>query len=124
MRSQLGLYLVVLLVLAKPLGAYMARVYEGRPIGLDRALGWLERLIYRLVGVRPDAEMGWKTYAAAMLTFNLAGLLAVYLAAADPGRPAAEPAGLRRRLRRLRVQHRGELRHQHELAGLWRRDAP
>jgi K+-transporting ATPase ATPase A chain len=76
---QLGLYLVVLLVLAKPLGAYMARVYEGRPIGLDRALGWLERLIYRFVGVRPDGEMGWKTYAAAMLTFNFVGILAVYL---------------------------------------------
>jgi K+-transporting ATPase ATPase A chain len=76
---QLGLYLVVLLVLAKPLGAYMARVYEGRPIGLDRVLGWLERLIYRFVGVRPDTEMGWKTYAAAMLTFNFVGILAVYL---------------------------------------------
>jgi potassium-transporting ATPase potassium-binding subunit len=76
---QLGLYLVVLLALAKPLGAYMARVYEHRPIGLERVFGWLERLIYRLIGVRPDAEMGWKTYATAMLTFNFVGLLAVYL---------------------------------------------
>jgi potassium-transporting ATPase potassium-binding subunit len=76
---QLGLYLVVLMALVKPLGAYMARVYEGRSIGLDRVLGWLERLIYRLVGVRPDTEMGWKTYAAAMLTFNFVGILAVYL---------------------------------------------
>ena len=75
---QLALYVVVLIVLARPLGAYMARVYEGRPFGLDRALGWLERLIYRAAGVRPDQEMGWKTYAAAMLVFNLAGLLAVY----------------------------------------------
>jgi hypothetical protein len=76
---QLGLYLVVLLILVKPLGAYMARVYERRPIGLDRVFGWLERFIYRLVGVRPDGEMGWKTYATAMLTFNFVGLLAVYL---------------------------------------------
>ena len=75
---QLALYVVVLIVLARPLGAYMARVYEGRPFGLDRALGWLERLIYRAAGVHPDQEMGWKTYAAAMLVFNLAGLLAVY----------------------------------------------
>jgi len=75
---QLVLYLVVLLALAKPLGSYMARVYEGRPFGLDRALGWLERLVYRLGGVRPDEEMGWKTYAATMLLFNLAGLLLVY----------------------------------------------
>jgi K+-transporting ATPase ATPase A chain len=75
---QLVLYLVVLIALAKPLGAYMARVYEGRPCGLDKALGWLERLIYRLSGVRAGEEMGWKTYAATMLLFNLAGMLAVY----------------------------------------------
>src|SRR6267143_214345 len=75
---QLVLYVVVLLALAKPLGAYMARVYEGRPCGLDAVLGWLERLIYKLSGIRPDEEMGWKTYAAMMLLFNLAGLLAVY----------------------------------------------
>jgi potassium-transporting ATPase potassium-binding subunit len=76
---QLILYVVVLLALAKPLGAYMARVYEGRPCGLDRVLGPLERLIYRLSGVRPDEEMDWKTYAIAMLLFNFAGLLVVYL---------------------------------------------
>jgi K+-transporting ATPase ATPase A chain len=76
---QLVLYLVVLLALAKPLGAYMARVYEARPIGLDRALGWLERLVYRLCGVRPDEEMRWSSYAKAMLLFNFLGFLAVYL---------------------------------------------
>jgi len=75
---QLVLYVVVLLALAKPLGAYMARVYEGRPFGLDRILGPVERLIYRLSGVRPDEEMNWKSYAIAMLLFNFAGLLAVY----------------------------------------------
>jgi potassium-transporting ATPase potassium-binding subunit len=76
---QLVLFVVVLLALAKPLGAYMARVYQHQPFGLDRVLGWLERLVYRLAGVRPDQEMSWKTYAAAMLVFNFAGLLAVYL---------------------------------------------
>src|SRR5438132_3285895 len=75
---QLVLYLVVLLALAKPLGAYMARVYEGRPCGLDGVLGWLERLVYRLSGVRPEEEMGWKTYAVTMLLFNLAGMLVLY----------------------------------------------
>src|SRR5215510_8606056 len=68
-----------LFALVKPLGAYMARVYEGRRCGLEGLFGWLERLVYRLSGVRPDEEMGWKTYAATMLLFNLAGLLAVYL---------------------------------------------
>jgi K+-transporting ATPase ATPase A chain len=75
---QLVLYLVVLLALAKPLGAYMARVYMGRRLALERVLGWLERLIYRGCGVRPTEEMGWKTYAVAMMLFNFAGLLALY----------------------------------------------
>ena len=90
---QLGLYLVVLLALVKPLGAYMARVYEGRPIGLDRVFGWLERLIYRLAGVGPYAEMGWKTYAAAMLTFNFLGILAVYLLQRIQGLLPLNPQG-------------------------------
>jgi potassium-transporting ATPase potassium-binding subunit len=78
---QLLLYMVVLLALAKPLGRYMAQVYDGQPTGLDRVFGPLERLIYRLCRVRaghPEAEMGWKTYAFAMLLFNILGLLAVY----------------------------------------------
>ncbi|HEU5100618.1 MAG TPA: potassium-transporting ATPase subunit KdpA [Roseiflexaceae bacterium] len=75
---QIALYMVVLIGLARPLGWYMAQVYEGQPIGLNRVLGPLERLIYRLCGTREDAEMGWKTYALVMLLFNLFGLLAVY----------------------------------------------
>jgi len=75
---QLVVYVVVLLALAKPLGAYMARVYEGRPLALDRVLGWLERLIYKLSGVGPRNKMGWMTYAVTMLLFNLAGVLVVY----------------------------------------------
>ena len=119
---QIVLYVVVLLALAKPLGAYMARVYEGRSVGLDRVLGSLERLIYRLCGVRPDEEMGWKTYALAMLLFNVVGLLVVYAAPALPGRAAAATRRARRRDARLVVQHRRQLRHQHQLAGLRRRD--
>jgi len=91
---QIAFYLVVLLALAKPLGAYMARVYEGRPIVLDRILGWLERLIYRASGVVPGAEMGWKTYALTMLLFNLAGLLAVYVLQRLQGVLPLNPAGL------------------------------
>jgi K+-transporting ATPase ATPase A chain len=76
---QIVLYLVVLLALAKPLGWYMARVYEGQPVGLDRVFGPVERLIYRVCGVREGDEMDWKTYAVAMLLFNVAGFLVVYL---------------------------------------------
>ena len=91
---QLVVYLVVLLVLAKPLGAYMARVYEGRRVALDRPLGWLERLIYRVSGISPKAEMGWKTYALTMLIFNLAGVLAVYALQRLQGVLPLNPAGL------------------------------
>jgi potassium-transporting ATPase potassium-binding subunit len=91
---QLVLYVVVLIALVKPLGAYMARVYQDRPFGLDKALGWLERLLYRLAGVRPTEEMGWKTYAAAMLLFNLFGLIAVYLLQRLQGVLPINPQGL------------------------------
>ena len=119
---QLVLYVVVLLALAKPLGAYMARVYEGRPFGLDRVLGPVERLIYRLSGVRPDEEMDWKNYAIAMLALQLAGLLAVYGLQRLQGVLPLNPAGARRRVAGFLVQHGGELRDEHQLAGLRRRD--
>jgi K+-transporting ATPase ATPase A chain len=76
---QIGLYLAVLMALVKPLGWYMARVYEGKPVVLDRALGPIERFMYRMGGVRPDAEMNWKVYAVAVLLFNGFGLLVVYI---------------------------------------------
>jgi K+-transporting ATPase ATPase A chain len=85
--------MIVLIGLAKPLGWYMARVYEGQSVGLDRVLGPLERLIYRLCGTRPDQEMNWKIYALAMLLFNLLGILLLYalqrLQAALPLNPQA-----------------------------------
>ena len=91
---QLALYVVVLIALARPLGVYMARVYQNQPFGLDRALGWLERLIYRLARVQPTEEMGWKTYAATMLAFSLFGLLAVYLLERLQGVLPLNPQGL------------------------------
>ena len=91
---QLGVYVVVLLALAKPLGGYMARVYEGRPLALGRLLGWLERLVYRLGGIRPDQETGWKSYAIAMMTFNIAGLVVVYLLQRLQGVLPLNPQGL------------------------------
>ena len=75
---QIALYLAVLLLLVKPLGSYMARVYEGESAFAGRVLGPLERLFYRLAGVSRDQEMSWKQYALAMLVFNVAGLLVVY----------------------------------------------
>src|SRR5215510_11447820 len=75
---QISVYLLVLPALVRPLGGYMARVYEGQPIPVGRALGWLEQLIYRLGGVQPQQEMGWKAYAVALLLFNCLGMLVLY----------------------------------------------
>lgn len=75
---QILLYLGALLALVKPLGEYMARVYSGVPMGIDRILHPVERLIYRFCGLDPAEEMTWKGYAAAMLLFQAAGLLAVF----------------------------------------------
>jgi K+-transporting ATPase ATPase A chain len=76
---QLIFYMVVLIALAKPLGMFMARVYQGERTFLDPVLQPVEKLIYRLSGVRPDEEMNWKVYAFAMLFFNGLGLLVVYV---------------------------------------------
>ncbi|MGA6827370.1 potassium-transporting ATPase subunit KdpA [Nitrospira sp. NS4] len=76
--AQIALYFLVLLALVKPMGWYMARVYEGQVCGLDRVVGPLERLVYRLCGVRETEEMDWKTYGIAMLAFNVMGLVLLY----------------------------------------------
>jgi potassium-transporting ATPase potassium-binding subunit len=75
---QLVFYVVVLIALAKPLGAYMARIYEDRPAVLNRIGGPFERLLYRMSGVDSTREMRWTEYAIAMLVFNFFGFLAVY----------------------------------------------
>jgi K+-transporting ATPase ATPase A chain len=91
--AQLVFFVVVLLLLTRPLGAYMARVYRGR-VALERGLGWLERLIYRAGGVRAGDEMGWKAYALAMLAFNIVGLFAVYLLQRLQGVLPLNPQGM------------------------------
>ena len=74
----IALLLILMLVLVKPLGLYMAAVMEGRPIWALRVGAPLERLIYRLGGIDPSAEMGWKRYMIALLLFNALGVLALY----------------------------------------------
>jgi len=75
---QMGLFLGLLLLLAIPLGSYMARVFADTPNRVTRFGGGIERAIYRLCGIRADEDMGWKRYTLAMLVFNLVGLLVVY----------------------------------------------
>jgi K+-transporting ATPase ATPase A chain len=75
---QIFLFFGIVLALTKPLGIYMARVFERERTLLDPVLGPIERLIYRASGVKPDVEQHWTTYTIAMLLFNLAGLLVLY----------------------------------------------
>ncbi len=91
---QIALALGVLVLAAIPLGRYMARVYQGQPTLLGRALGPLERLTYRASGIDPEQEMSWKVYALAMLAFHLVGFLAVYLLQRFQGALPLNPDGL------------------------------
>ena len=91
---QIAVYLAALLLCVKPLGAYMARVYEGDPGFLGKVFGPIERLFYRLSGVTADAEQTWKQYALGMLLFNVAGLFVVYALQRLQGVLPLNPQGL------------------------------
>ncbi|MDF9392281.1 MULTISPECIES: potassium-transporting ATPase subunit KdpA [Methylococcus] len=90
---QICVYVGVLLAMAKPLGSYMAAVYEGRSAAV-RLLAPVERFIYRITGVDPRAEMRWTGYAFAFLVFNLLGVLAVYVLQRCQGFLPLNPQGL------------------------------
>ena len=75
---QVGICLLVLLAVTKPLGVYMANVFSGKRVFLDKILGPIERLIYRICRIDPREEQHWTTYTAAMLMFSLVGLLVLY----------------------------------------------
>jgi len=76
---QAGVFFLIVLALTKPLGSYMARVFEGERTLLTPVLRPLERLVYRLCGVREDEEMTWYGYALSMLAFSLIGLVYLYV---------------------------------------------
>jgi len=75
---QYAAFLLVVFLLVKPLGGYMARVFDGGKTLLDPLLRPCERLVYRLTGVDPEAEMDWKGYALSFVFFSLAGTLLLY----------------------------------------------
>lgn len=72
-------FFLILLALTKPLGLFMARVFEGQRTFLHPLLGPLERLVYRLCGIREDTEQRWTQYAASVLAFSLVSFLFVYI---------------------------------------------
>ncbi|MGG1946745.1 potassium-transporting ATPase subunit KdpA [Trinickia sp. NRRL B-1857] len=76
--TQIGLFVFVLLLLAWPLGEYMARVAQGNAPLLGRVGRPLERLIYRAARLDPSVEMDWKRYAIGLIAFNGLGALFLY----------------------------------------------
>ena len=75
---QIALFCALVLALTRPLGGFLTRVYGGERTFLHPVLAPVERAIYRLAGVRSEADQGWAPYALAMLAFHLVGFLAVY----------------------------------------------
>jgi potassium-transporting ATPase potassium-binding subunit len=76
---QIAFYLAVLTALVPLLGGYMARVYMGRRVVLERALGPVERLFYRAVRTNRDREQDWKQYATTVLVFSALFWVALYV---------------------------------------------
>jgi len=76
---QYAAFLIVIVLLVKPLGGYMTRVFDGGKTRLDPLLRPVERLVYKLGGVDASAEMNWKQYSLSFLWFSLAGTVILYL---------------------------------------------
>jgi K+-transporting ATPase ATPase A chain len=75
---QIGLMFALVIATARPLGLYMAAVFEGRATALDRALGPVEKQFYALSGIDPKREQDWLSYTIALLAFNAAGFVLLY----------------------------------------------
>jgi len=76
---QLILFLVLLVLLSPLLGRYMAKVFMGEKHILLTVFGWIEKIVYRLSGIRSGEEMTWKTYTLGILLFNLFGFTFLFL---------------------------------------------
>jgi K+-transporting ATPase ATPase A chain len=76
---QIAFYFALVLLTVKPLGAYMARVFEGQRTFLHPVLRWLEALVYKAAGIQEEVEQRWTQYAASLLSFSVFGFLFVYL---------------------------------------------
>src|SRR6267154_4278731 len=76
---QIALFFGLVLVCTKPLGAYMARIFQGQRTFMHPVLRWLEVLTYKLIGVREDVEQRWTHYTASLLSFSIFGFLIVFL---------------------------------------------
>jgi K+-transporting ATPase ATPase A chain len=77
---QVGAFILVVVLLVKPVGAYLERVFERQPTSLDRLILPIERLIHRLIGIDPKSEMDWKRYSLAFGVFGIVNVVVLYFA--------------------------------------------
>ena len=85
---------IVILACAKPLGTFMSKVMDGERTFLSPMLGPLEGAIYRLSGIDPSEEMGWRRYCAAVLMFSVSGAVALYAQMRLQHKLPLNPAGM------------------------------
>lgn len=91
---QILVYCGIIILLVKPLGGYMHRVFHGDRTLLSPVFGPLERGLYRICGTSEREEQHWATYAVALLLFNLAGFLLLYVLQRLQGSLPYNPAGM------------------------------
>ena len=91
---QILVFCGIIVLLVKPLGAYMTRVFNGESTWLRPILGPVERGLYRIAGTREDEEQNWVTYAVAMLLFNVAGFVVLYFLQRFQAVLPLNPAGM------------------------------
>ncbi|HTS59339.1 MAG TPA: potassium-transporting ATPase subunit KdpA, partial [Terriglobales bacterium] len=77
--AQILVFFAIVLVITKPLGTFMYRVFEGERTFLHPVLRPLERLIYRVCGIREDTEQSWIHYSASLISLSIFSFLFVYL---------------------------------------------
>jgi K+-transporting ATPase ATPase A chain len=90
---QIAVFVVVLVALIRPVGAYMARVFTGQRVFLSPVVGPVERLAYRALRVRPDEDQDWKGYARSLIVFSLLFWIALYLILRTQGIHPVNPEG-------------------------------
>ena len=75
--AEMGIFIVILILLAYPLGNYMAKVFSGKKTWLDPICLPIEKAIYRIARIDENEEMNWKTYLFALLIFNLMAIISI-----------------------------------------------
>lgn len=76
---QIILYLIILVLLGKPLGKYMAEVYEGKKVFLTPVIKPIEKIFYKMIGTKAEAEMDWKQYSISVIIYSIIGFLFIFL---------------------------------------------